>query len=689
MLVQRSFPAREASGRRGSDERSRPNSGPLWRNRHVLLDFWDRACADERVQTAGPMSTRRGVPPRIAACLGLLSWVRLAVATPARLWWSISCACLVACGSGPVRPAQGVPKGDLSFFRERLSYELREVVEDNDLSSISIAVVDEHGLLFEEAFGFANAEDGVFATPHTPYRWGSNSKLFVMLALLQLEDAGKVSLDAPLTTYIPEFTIGPPPSDLPGAAQWKLSDITLRSMLTHHSGLPNDLVTTMFIKRAEPFESVIDKLAPMNAEFPVDYVQSYSNVAFALLGVVIERVSGESFDAYMQHHLFYPLAMRSASFVWNDYLEENVARSHDASGKVVPRRRLFTVPAGSLMASTHQMAGFATGVLRGGVGEGGRFISKAQLSRSMKAQNAGVALDFGQEQGLAWFVNPLARRWYGPSLAHGGGLPHHFSAFFLLPQSKLGVVAVTNCQRGHGVVQRLALRALELALEGKTGAPVEVDHSPNEVPFSDEPDDAELDSWAGHYATPFGDVTLLRSDDHLEAELAGRKMFVRPLADGTMGLSTEWLGLFEVRPDQLAAMRFALEQVEGQTIVVGVGADGRRRPFASKYEPVPAPPIWRKRVGTYVYQPGPNEDPVLRGLELYVGTSGALMARSLPTEVAPELPESFALRPVEDGSMVVEGLGRTHATRLTVDERGDLHVSGGRFSKRERRTARP
>src|SRR5690606_34881966 len=100
------------------------------------------------------------------------------------------------------------------------------------------------------------------------------------------------------------------------------------------------------------------------------------------------------------------------------------------------------------------------------------------LAKSFEVQNRGVALDFDAETGLAWFLDPLPTRWFGKNAAHGGGLPHYSSAFMLLPDSKLAVVLVTNSQRGAGAVQQLARRALQLALEAKTGMPVDVDRAP-------------------------------------------------------------------------------------------------------------------------------------------------------------------------------------------------------------------
>src|SRR5690606_11227293 len=115
------------------------------------------------------------------------------------------------------------------------------------------------------------------------------------------------------------------------------------------------------------------------------------------------------------------------------------------------------------------------------------------------------------------------------------------------------------------------------------------------------------------------------------------------------------------------------------TVVVRVDALGRRALFATKVDPVPVLPAWRERVGMYTYQAQPDEQSILDGFRLFIGDTGALMAQPIPARHTPELPATFILRPLPDGSMVVDGLGRTHGTRLFIEADNALRIDGGRF----------
>ena len=101
----------------------------------------------------------------------------------------------------------------------------------------------------------------------------------------------------------------------------------------------------------------------LRASFPAWLVHSYSNLGYTLLGMVVERVSGQRFDAYVRQHLFEPIGMPRASFAWTPDLEKAVAAPYDLNGR---RRLLYKTsmkPAGALVASVHEMGAFASALL--------------------------------------------------------------------------------------------------------------------------------------------------------------------------------------------------------------------------------------------------------------------------------------------------------------------------------------
>jgi hypothetical protein len=321
------------------------------------------------------------------------------------------------------------------------------------------------------------------------------------------------------------------------------------------------------------------------------------------------------------------------------------------------------------------MGDFASALLRGGIGKFGRFVDPGLLEASYQRQNAHVALDFDNAQGLAWFIDRIPTERFGHTVMHGGSIMGHHSAFVMSRDESVAVLAVTNSARGAGVIQKLAADALALALEVKTGRPAPELPEPKTLAQAEIVDGAVLDRWAGHYSTFLGDVELVRGDGELSCELFNRPFFVRPHEDGTMGLWTKFWGLLDVQPDGIGRLRVALLDVSGHTVVVDETPFGRRF-MGAKYTPVVASPEWRKRIGRYLVENDPKAFRFIKGFDIHLGSAGQLMARPIAPMPIEGLPPSTALRPIDASSAVVEGLGRNRGVWFVFDERGGLDVSG-------------
>lgn len=168
------------------------------------------------------------------------------------------------------------------------------------LPSVSAGVFRGEELVWSEAIGLADVEQGVEATPDTQYAVASITKTFTAVSVLQLRDAGKLDLDDPLSKHLPEAAHGTP---------------TLRRMLAHASGLqrepPGEIWETLTFPGEEDLlrglEEAEQVLPPMAA-------WHYSNLAYALLGVVVSRISGTPFRDYVQERLLGPVGLERTTW---------------------------------------------------------------------------------------------------------------------------------------------------------------------------------------------------------------------------------------------------------------------------------------------------------------------------------------------------------------------------------------
>lgn len=244
-------------------------------------------------------------------------------------------------------------------------------LQSGDVAGAVVVVVKDGELLLEKGYGYADVEARKPVDPaHTLFRPGSVSKLFTWTAVMQLVEAGKLDLDTDVNAYL-DFKI-PPREGKP---------ITLRHLLTHTPGFDETqralIVTDP--KDLHPLGEMLKRWVPPQVT-TAGSTAAYSNYGAALAGYIVERVSGEPFDDYVERHLFAPLGMEYATFrqPLPARLEPWMAKGYQlASGEAKPFEIVTIPPAGSLSASGGDMGRFMVAHLQNGAFGSGRILQEA------------------------------------------------------------------------------------------------------------------------------------------------------------------------------------------------------------------------------------------------------------------------------------------------------------------------
>jgi CubicO group peptidase (beta-lactamase class C family) len=287
----------------------------------------------------------------------------------------------VAWGQGPAAkppgPTKGIPaatpsdtgspagaKSSLELTAEDLSAFLDgfmpQQLEQADISGAVIAVVKDGKLLFAKGYGYSDYEKKVpVSAENTLFRPGSVSKLFTWTSVMQMVEQGKLDLDRDVNGYI-DFkipaTFGKP--------------TTLRDIMTHRSGL-EETIKDLFVgseKDLRPISQYLPAHLPKQI-FPPGTIPAYSNYATTVAAYIVQRVSGEPFEDYVEHHIFQPLNMTRATFrqPLPDSLKSMMSNGYDrASQGPKPFEYVEVAPAGSLSASAESMSHFMIAHLQNG-----------------------------------------------------------------------------------------------------------------------------------------------------------------------------------------------------------------------------------------------------------------------------------------------------------------------------------
>src|SRR3984885_12956170 len=210
-------------------------------------------------------------------------------------------------------PAQAPPTPP----REKIDDIVRQTLTATGVPSASIAIVQGAATTYLQAYGDARIDPRAPAQPSMRYSIGSISKQFTAAAVLLLAEQGKLSLDDPVSRFVPNLTRG--------------NEITIRELLSHTSGYqdywPQDYVPP-FMLQSIPAEKILDVWARKPLDFDPGTDWQYSNTNFVIAGLIVERASGQPLLQFLSEHIFVPLGMNSIVNIDQDRLTETDATGY-------------------------------------------------------------------------------------------------------------------------------------------------------------------------------------------------------------------------------------------------------------------------------------------------------------------------------------------------------------------------
>jgi CubicO group peptidase (beta-lactamase class C family) len=297
------------------------------------------------------------------------------------------------------------------------------VREDADKGAFmgAVLVARDDVVLFDKGYGSANLEWNIPNDGATKFRLGSVTKQFTAVAILLLQERGKLTLDAPVKTYLP---------DAPAA--W--DKVTVRHLLTHSAGIPNftsfpDYGASKTLPATHA--SLIARFRDKPLEFAPGEKFAYSNSGYVLLSAIIETLSGQSYAAFVAENLFKPLGMTDTGYDSHAAILPRRASGYSpgAKGPVHADYISMTIPqgAGALYSTTRDLLKWQRGLY------GGKLLKPATLAAFRTPYKDGYALGVGVQS--AGGVN---------TIEHGGGIEGFNTSLAYDPDRKLTVVVLGN-----------------------------------------------------------------------------------------------------------------------------------------------------------------------------------------------------------------------------------------------------
>ncbi len=347
---------------------------------------------------------------------------------------------------------------DYAEVAEKLTAAIEHEMHDKHLPAFSVVLVDDQETVWAAAFGEENPETGKKASLNTVYRIGSVSKLFTDIGIMQLVEQGKIDLDAPITEYLPEFRPRNP-FDKP---------ITLRQLMSHRSGLIREPRVGNYFEDDEPtLAATVESLNNSDLIYAPESKIKYSNAGIAVVGYVLEVLSGQPFAEYLQSAVLEPMGLHQSGFAPTPEIRENLATAYmwgyDRPDFVAPTFELGMAPAGSMYAPMTDLGKFMSILFNGGKTEGGQILKPETLQEMWAPQfaesgNTGFGIGFSLSE-----QNGQQR------VGHGGAIYGFATQLLMLPEAKIGAATVTTVDFSNTITTRLCAYALDLMAAAKSG----------------------------------------------------------------------------------------------------------------------------------------------------------------------------------------------------------------------------
>jgi CubicO group peptidase (beta-lactamase class C family) len=323
---------------------------------------------------------------------------------------------------------------------------IKETMGKNKLVGVGAALVFGDGQVWKESFGYADKEQKIPYTTRTTQPIGSITKPITAMGVMQLQEKGLLDIDHPLLEYLPQFSVKTRGADL--------REITVRSVISHTSGLPNDIFLNATLE-TEKYTQVVSYLKDEVLTFPPRTIYHYSNVGYCLLGHVILSVSKQDYPDYMRKNIFQPVGMTHSGFIGYDRLQ-NISRSYDEDGTPIKPTKIRTMPAGALYSNIDDMVRLAQEIIAIYHGKTGGFITPRTLREIFREQKDS-ALIVDRKEGLGW---SLFQNDSGLLVLHYGSDNLSYAGLIIAPEKRMAAVMLSNSAGGEAILDALSAKFL-------------------------------------------------------------------------------------------------------------------------------------------------------------------------------------------------------------------------------------
>ena len=342
---------------------------------------------------------------------------------------------------------------------------IQKTLVEKDIPSLAVAVARNGEIIWEEAWGMADRENQIPATPHTMYSLASISKPITATGIMVLTERGLIDLDDPANNYLGLAKLNGHSFNAKGA--------TVRRLLNHSSGLP---LHYQFFYADEPYTRPPMDITIMrygNLVTKPGERWQYSNLGYGILDYIIERTSGRSYSDFMRNEVFLPLGLNHTTVNIGPNLEKHAAVRYNPEGEPIPFYDFDHPGASAVFASAHDLVRFGMFHLKNRLPEQRQIITTKSIDLMAEESYARPKGNIPRKEfgyGLGWSVRTNNKGL--KIVGHGGGMGGVRTQLILLPDQDIAIVIL--CNKSTSLVTELENKIVKLLLPNLFEPPSEI-----------------------------------------------------------------------------------------------------------------------------------------------------------------------------------------------------------------------
>lgn len=530
-------------------------------------------------------------------------------------------------------------------------------MESDHIIGVSAAIIINDSVIWKNGFGYADKENNLTMTVNTVVNIASATKTFTALAIMQLQEKGLLDINQPLNKYMPQFN--------PLIRGENLNDVTIKSVITHSSGIQTDVLKNTDLGSGK-YTDVLGFINESYLLYPPGLVESYSNSGYNILGHLIKQVSGQDYPEYIHKNIFMPLGMSNSGFLMDSLKGRTKVYSNGVS---MHDLGFSGIASGGIYTSINDFIKYARELMHAYKGMNSSLINASTIQEMFSLQTGNVLIE-SNKKGLGWFMFKNDSVF---AVSHAGDAVTGHAEICMIPPKNSAALILINSAEGESLkrdfsfnfISKFGLRVPDII------PPPVIKEVHNEIKSIDLPVGV-LKKHAGDYSQGFSYLTISSKDGGLVINRDGKQFILKALSEN------EFVPYEKVGQDSLSVKdneRYCFMDYNDFHILFHKRGNNESR-LGYKLNTFNTSSI-TKKLGVYEHYGYQLliGDTKFKGAELSIAKDRILMLKL----IAFDGEYSFPLNVISDEYAVTSGLGVGFGftVRFTGDENYDIVDFGG------------